>query len=202
MRTLPWGAAVALALLFAAPTFGAAQERVDTQVRSDPTGLHFGLWLNGSAINFDGDPDNDAGPGLGLALGWAPSPVVTIFLSADGANVTDESEGLDYTLAHGDLGVRLNLHSPDRGWAPYLEGAFTARRADVELLGETFTVEGTGFTLGGGVGFFVRPGLAIDLGLLWTAGTFDEVSSGGLAGNIDEDATSARFRVGMRWWAR
>ena len=48
---------------------------------------------------------------------------------------------------------------------------------------------------------FLRRSTALDLGLRWTAGSFTEAEYQGIRETIDMGATSARFDVGVNWWA-
>ena len=83
--------------------------------RSDPTGFHLAGFLNGSALQVDGEDVTESGPGAGLAVGYGFSRTVTLYLEAAGASVQMADLDDTYALAHVDLGIRLNLRGPRRG---------------------------------------------------------------------------------------
>ena len=191
--------AVALVLsLLVLPSIAAAQ---DAPVRSDPTGFHLAGFLNGSALQVDGEDVTESGPGAGLAVGYGLSRTVTLYLEAAGASVQMADLDDTYALAHVDLGIRLNLRGPQARTLPYVSLAYSGRAAAIDLYGDPFTITGTGPTLGGGVAIFLRRSTALDLGLRWTAGSFTEAEYQGIRETIDMGATSARFDVGVNWWA-
>jgi len=67
--------------------------------------------------------------------------------------------------------------------------------ADLEL-------GGTGVTFGGGLQYFLNPKVAIDLGLLWTRGKFDEAKLDGESVEVTEAnaLTGTRVLLGISFW--
>ena len=183
-----------LTLLWSAPG-------LEAQVASDPTGFHLGARLNGSAIQYENDNDTESGGGLGLALGYGFNRTVTLYAEGVGANVQTLDANDTYTLAHVDLGVRLNLGGEARSTLGFVSLGLSGWAAGMDLQGDVFSIAGAGVTLGGGVAFFLNPSASIDLGFKWTGGSFTEAEYQGLKETIDVSATSARFDIGFSWWA-
>lgn len=186
-------AAIAAALVLASSATAEAQ--------STTQGFHFGANLHGAAIQYENDGETEAGPGLGLALGYGVSRMVTLYLEGSGANV-ETYDGTDsYALAHADLGVRLNFGGYQRSVLGYLVGAVNGRAANIRIAGDPFEITGAGVTLGGGVLVFLHRSAAMDLGLRWTGGSFSQAGYRGRTESIDVSASSARVNIGLAWWA-
>ena len=78
----------------------------------------------------------------------------------------------------------------------YLEDA----NNDGQDLG-TVTFNGGTFSVGGGVAFFTSEKFALETVLKFTGGTFDEVDVGDATlRNLDIEASSFRFKIGISWW--
>lgn len=200
-RSLVLGAAVTLAAAVTLqPTGALAQEA--PPVMSDPTGFHLGGYLNGSGIEYEGNNDTESGGGIALALGWGINRTVTVYLRGSAAEV--EMTGLNdtYALAHFDFAARVHLRGPEAQVLPFVTAGGSVRAAEIDILGDPFSITGTGPTLGGGLAIFLRPALAIDIGLTWTGGAFTEAEYRGLKEEIDISATSVRFEAGVAWWRR
>jgi opacity protein-like surface antigen len=194
IRTLAFAAMLAGSLSTAAAAQSAAPE-----ARSKTSGLHLGLYLNGSAMRTDvsdGDDVTDSGGGLGLHAGYGITPNASVFMRVDAASMEDDR----YALAHADLGLRL---SPGRsGWAirPFVQGAVGARAAASE--NSDVVVRGRAFTGGAGLEYFVSRKLAIEGGLSVSFGKFSEFKDGGdwqEMGGGGIKATSRRFDLGISW---
>jgi opacity protein-like surface antigen len=182
------------------PTGAAAQQA--PPITSDPTGFHLAGYLNGSAIEYEGDNDTESGGGIGLALGWGINRTVTVYLRGSAAEVDMTGFNDTYALAHFDIAARVHLRGPEAQVLPFVTAGVSARAAEIDILGDPFSITGAGPTLGGGLAIFLSPSLAIDIGLTWTGGTFTEAEYRGLKEEIDISATSARFEAGVAWWAR
>ena len=174
---------------------------IHAQVSSDPTGFHLGARLNGSAIQYENDNETESGGGLGLAIGYGFNRTVTLYAEGAGATVDMIGANDTYTLAHFDLGLRLNLGGEARSTLGFVSLGLSGRAAVLDLQGDPFSIAGGGLTVGGGVAFFLNPSASIDLGFKWTGGSFTEAEYRGLTETIDVSATSARFDVGFSWWA-
>jgi opacity protein-like surface antigen len=187
-------------LLLAAPAN--AQE-------STTRGFTIGVHLSGASLQVESQDRNNAGGG-GLRLGYGVNRRITIFVQGDGARFDEQSTGAidgDWTMAHFDLGARLNFANSLRSWVPFLEGALGYRAVSVSnpIVEGTprneLRLEGAGLTFGGGLAFYFAESFALDLALLWTGGEFrtvrvDNVSVGG----FDFDANSSRLNLGVAWW--
>ncbi len=200
-RFLVLGAVVTLAAgVTFQPTGAAAQQ--GPPVMSDPTGFYLAGYLNGSAIEYEGANDTESGGGIALALGWGINRTVTVYLRGSAAEVHMTGFNNTYALAHFDIAARVHFRGPEAKVLPFVTAGFSARAAEIDILGNPFSIVGTGPTLGGGLAIFLNPSLAIDIGLTWTGGSFTEAEYGGLKEEIDVGATSARFEAGVAWWAR
>lgn len=200
MRNTHLAALLAAAALLTGPTLVAAQAP-PTPMKSNPTGFHVAGYVNGSGIVYEGDSDAESGPGAGLALGWGVSRTITLFARGSGANISMVDFSDTYTLAHFDLGARFNLRGPEARVLPYLTAAVSGRSAGLDIAGDLFTITGVGPSFGGGLAVFMSPSAALDLGVLWTAGSFTEAEYRGMKETVDLSATSARVSVGVSWWA-
>ncbi|MEJ2205880.1 MAG: outer membrane beta-barrel protein, partial [Gemmatimonadota bacterium] len=198
-RALIPGAVLALAAAILLAAGAAAQQ--GPPVTSDPTGFHLAGYLNGSAIEYEGDNETESGGGIALALGWGVNRRVTIYLRGSAAEVDMAGLNDTYALAHFDIAARVHFRGPEAQVLPFVMGGVSGRAAQIDLLGDPFSITGAGPTLGGGVAIFLNPSLAIDIGLSWTAGTFTQAEYRGLTEEIDISATSARFEAGVAWWA-
>lgn len=188
------------ALLLSGPASLAAQAAPLPQ-RSDPTGFHIAGRVAGAGIVFEDEDEAETGAGLALALGWGVNRTLTLFAEGAGASI-ELMDGSDtYTLAHFDLGVRLNFRGPEATALPYLTLAYSGRSAGLDVGGDLLTITGAGPTFGGGIAVFLSRSAALDLGLRWTAGAFTEAEYLGDTESIDVSATSARFDLGVSWWA-
>ena len=191
-----------LAVLLAAAALLPGLASLSAQgVRSDPTGFHAAGYLQGAGIMFEDDDEAESGGGVGLALGWGLNRTVTLYAEAAGAQVEMQDFDDTYTLAHVDLGARFHFRGPEAKALPYLTVGLTGRAAELELLGNPFTITGAGVSFGGGVLVFLSRKAALDLGVKWTAGSFKEAEYLGEKADIDMAATSARVSIGLAWWA-
>lgn len=176
---------------------------------STSRGLSLGAHLLGTSISVE-DSDAQSGGGLALRAGYGVNRIVTVFLQVDGSQIDLEDDaGVSgsWQLAHADLGARFHFASTLRRWVPYLDVSFGARTVSVSdaiIDGENegkVSFTGADFTAGGGISIFFKPTLAFDASLKWSTGTFDEVDVGSVTlRDLDIDAKSARFGVGLMWW--
>lgn len=222
IRSVATTAAVALGMLFSASNLSAQSTVVKTK------GLMIGGHLGGAAIKFGeikenkndpsiGSDDNESGGGGGLVVGWGINKWLMIYGGVDVASI--KIKGLedfdddtpfnvvpgDYTLVHGDLGVRFSFPGANRSLVPYANLAVSMRDASVEVLGEEFSLRGPGVTVGGGLQYFFNPKLALDANVQFTAGKFSEAEALGVKIDLDkysevENSNSARINVGIRFY--
>jgi hypothetical protein len=184
------------------PAVTAAQE-------STTRGFSLGVQLQGISLAVeDGDPAG--GGGLGLRVGYGLNRIVTAFLQVDGSQIDVEEGGSlrgEWGMAQAEIGARFHFANALRRWVPWLEVAAGTRAVQVdnaELDGNQFdrvSFNGGAVTLGGGLSAYLSETLALDISLKWSGGQFTEVDLGEVAvRQLDIEATSSRFGVGVVWW--
>ena len=189
-------------LALAAPVY--AQE-------STTRGFNVGLHISGQSIRFEDDEGegSNAGGG-GLVVGYGLNRTVQLFMQIDGGEFdvdTAQVEG-KWTMGHVDLGTRFHFANSLRRWVPYLEAALSYRAVSVEdgrvneqAQSETVTMSGGAITLGGGIMFYFNESWAADLQLAWSGGRFTDLKAGNVTfNNLEVDAQSGRFDLGVSWW--
>jgi hypothetical protein len=195
------------AVLLAALAAGMAAPPVLAQ-RSTTRGFTVGAHLQGASLTVE-DDDPSSGGGAGLRLGYGLNRNFTLYVEADGIrfDVENEEFGGEWTMGHADLGVRYNFANSLRRWIPFLEAALGGRAVRLEeatVEGEeagTLEFSGGSASVGGGVSFFASETLALETLVKFTGGTFEQVDVGDIAvNNLDIDASSFRFKVGIAWW--
>ena len=176
---------------------------------STTRGFNVGIHATGASLVVEDNDRSNAGGG-GLWIGYGFNNTVQLFAQADAAqfDVQDATVEGDWTLAHADLGVRFHFANSLRSYVPYLQAAVTARAVTVQngvlndvAQAEDISLIGGGITLGGGIVFHFNESLGLDLQLLWTGGKFTQLDVGSVTiGDLDIDARSARFNIGLSWW--
>ncbi len=176
---------------------------------STTRGWSFGAHVQGTSLTPEGGT-NSSGGGLGIRAGYAFNRIVTGFVHVDGSQIDITDGGSivgSWNLAHAELGARFHFANSLRRWVPYLETSVGARAVEVrdaEFAGESagnVTFNGGAFTVGTGLSTYFKPSLAFDVSLKWTGGKFTEIDLGDIVQrNIDIDAASFRFGLGLIWW--
>lgn len=175
---------------------------------STTRGFNVGVHLSLAALKGEDDDWNGAGGG-GLFVGYGFNRTVQLFLQIDGAqfDVDDSEVSGDWSMGHGDLGVRFHFANSLRSWVPYLQTSLTGWGVGVDdavVQGQPETdvgFVGGGITLGGGIMFYFNQTLAADLQLLWTGGQFNEIKVDNVTvSGLEIDAQSTRFSLGISWW--
>jgi hypothetical protein len=197
-------AGVAVATIVTLPASALAQG-------STTRGLSLGAQLMGTSLEVE-NGDRSAGGGFGLRVGYGFNRIVTAFVHIDGSSVEVEegqSVGGEWDLGHAELGARFHFANSLRRWVPYLEasiGSRSVRVDDAEVNGQPagdVTFSGAAVTFGGGVAVHFTRKLALDVSLRLTGGEFNKVDVGSVSVNdLDIDAASARFGLGLTWWPR
>lgn len=223
LQTAAMATVVALTMLLA-PGNAGAQSAGSSSGITKTKGLMFGLHLNGTTIATE-DEDNGvasakkqraSGGGLGAQVGWGFTRWLMVYAGADAAKVEiegvtgfdDDNEQPDYTLIHGDVGVRFSFPSAKHGFVPYLNAALTARvaGADLDDEDEKVSISSNGISVGGGLQYFFTPKWALDVGLQLSTGKFTEIEAGGIKLDLDElgidvkNTNSARVNIGMKFY--
>ena len=197
---LAGSALLASLFLFAGPLSGQ---------RSTTRGLHLGFHLEGASLKVeDGDPAG--GGGAGFRVGYGFNRIFTLYLEADGVAAeagNPEVFAGDWTLGHAEIGARFHFANSLRAWVPYLEVAVGSRAAKVTNVEagnqawEDVNITGGAFSLGGGLYAYLTETVALEVGLKFSSGQFTKIDLGPLSlENLDIDAQSTRFQVGIVWW--
>ena len=176
--------------------------------RSTTRGFTVAAHLQGASLSVD-DADADGGGGFGVRAGYGFNRRFTGYFEVDAIvfDVANPQYGGYWSMVHADLGLRYNFANSLRRWVPFLEGAFGVRAVNVDdanvngnSVGE-LNFSGGAFSLGTGVSFFPVEKLAIETLMKFTGGTFEQVELGNISvNNLDIDASSFRFKVGVAWW--
>ena len=186
---------------------GARDPRVNT------SGFFLGLGLGISSLESDDLTDGtESGGGLALALGYGFTPRFTLLLEAAAASL-DAEEGEEVALGHFDIGARYHFLMQRRRVVPFVEVAFTGRallQEDAIVVtdeGDSFEgdleISGGGFTVGGGVLYYLNPRWALTGTLKFTGGEFSEVKVGRVSvSGFELDASTTRLFLGANWYPR
>jgi hypothetical protein len=176
--------------------------------RSTTRGFTVAAHLQGASLSVD-DADPDGGGGFGVRAGYGFNRRFTGYFEVDAIvfDVANPEFGGYWSMVHADLGLRYNFANSLRWWVPFVEGAFGVRAVNVDdanVNGNSvgaLNFSGGAFSLGGGISLFVVEKLAIETLMKFTAGTFEQVEMGNVSvNNLDIDASSFRFKVGLAWW--
>ena len=177
--------------------------------RTNTSGLMLGLSFDASRIRSDDlNSTTESGPGVAALLGWGVTKNFAFILDASGARIS--SLDGDYDLAHVDIGGRWHFVNRS-GFVPFVEVGYAGRMATKQgaILsdgqGNSYTgdlsILGGGVSLGGGLEYFVTPGIALGGAFKWTSGQFTQVKFDNVTvDGLELDATSARFNMGFTWY--
>jgi hypothetical protein len=203
MRSTWFLRAVVLAALAVSVSVSSA-----TAQRSTTRGFTVAAHLQGASLSVD-DADPDGGGGFGVRAGYGINRRFTPYVEVDAIvfDVANPEFGGYWSMVHADLGVRYNFANSLRRWVPFLEGAFGVRAVQVDdanvdgnRVGE-LNFSGGAFSLGTGISFFAVEKVAVETLMKFTAGTFEQVDVGNISvNNLDIDASSFRFKIGIAWW--
>lgn len=207
-RSFRWSTLVPMATFVVLPVASHAQV-------STTRGLSIGVHAIGTSLTAEGN-DTRNGGGLSARLGYGFNRIVTGFVHIDGSEIeipeaSSDGTGITgaWSMGHAEIGARFHFANSLRRWVPYLETSAGARVVsvnDARVNGQTagkVDFKGGAFTLGGGLSAFFRPNLAFDASLKFTSGEFTEVDLGGVSlQNLEIEATSVRFGLGLIWWPK
>lgn len=168
-----------------------------------------GLAFDASSIRSDDlNSRTESGPGVAGMIGWGITKNIAIALDASGAQIS--SMDGNYNLGHADIGARWHFVNRT-AFVPFVDVGYAGRalmKRDVTLtdnLGNTstgtLTYMGAGLSYGGGLNYFITPGVAFGGAFKWTTGRFSEVRFENLTvQDLQLDASSARFNMGFTWF--
>jgi hypothetical protein len=197
---------------FATPASPApAARRVEARPhpRTTTSGLMLGLAFDAASIRSDDlNSSTESGPGAAALLGWGVTKNFAFILDVSGARIS--SLDGDYDLGHVDIGGRWHFVNRS-AFVPFAEVGYAGRAATKQgaILsdgqGNTYTgdlsILGGGVSLGGGLEYFVTPGIALGGAFKWTSGQFTRVRFDNVTvDGLQLDATSARFNMGFTWY--
>ena len=205
MKTTTVLAAAAGALLLCATAAPAMAQAVAPA--SSAKGFFVGAHLNGSSLtadDFNDDTENGGGAGIHLGYGFTSRlALVTDFTVA----ALDDGAGGEIGFGHFDLGLRYAWTSPVRRWVPSLELGISGRALaqDDALLDDgarhEVSLTGGGFTVGGGIQYYVSPKLALGAMVKFTGGEFDRFKVDNVSvDDLNIDASSTRVNLGLTWY--
>lgn len=204
MRNAARTLALAATLAGTVSTTAAAQFLAPGEARSNTSGFHLGVFLNGSAVKLEDSDVVESGGGGSLHLGYGPSQSVSLFVRANAADIQADDSDQSYILAHFDIGARYSLGTEAAALRPFVQGAFSGRAFSLDA-GSVGTVEarGPGFTAAAGLEYFFSPRVAVEAGFSYSFGEFNEgrLDGGEWVDFRDEafSATSSRFDLGVSW---
>ena len=188
---------LAAAILIVAPSPSQAQE-------SNTKGFMGNLHYSRTTLKTDEDGDEtDQGNGFGGRLGWGFSPKFTVYVGLEAAKLILEEPGADgdYGLGHLDLGLTYNFANSNRALVPYIEVAVGTRAIAFSTIGGDFTQAGSSFTLGGGINYFFSRSTALQVGLNFTGGKFENAElDGDEIPDTDVSGSSGRLMVGFTFY--
>jgi hypothetical protein len=197
-------AVTTLGLVLALSPVGAAGQQ------STSRGLSIGLHALGTALKVEGGDENNGG-GIGLRVGYGFNRRLTGFIAIDGSTVdipqSNSFVAGEWSMAHAEIGARFHFANSLRRWVPYLETSIGGRSVSIEnarvnnAAAGKVSFNGPAVSVGTGLSVFVSRTLALDSNLRWTGGTFTEIDQGTIAlQNLDIEAASFRFGIGVVWW--
>lgn len=170
-------------------------------VKSTAEGFFIGGDLAGVALSANGSTDSGAGGGLQLGYGFSPQWALYMDLNAASIHPGDGSG--NYTLAHADIGARLHFNAGPHPVVPFVQFALAGRDARQNVGIYTAEAKGGGVTFGGGFNAHFSPSAAFQLGIMWTVGSFGQLSVNGIqVSNATIGSTSARIELGLVWFTR
>jgi hypothetical protein len=185
--------AAALGVAFASLSTVAQAQNVLTQ------GLSLGLDVSYANVTLDGEglDESESGLGFGVRAGYGVSRMWQPYLNF--SRNTFEVEDTDASLQSIDLGTRVNFPLAGKSWVPFADVSYNIRSATIEDAGGDLELEGSSFSLGGGVQWFMNSQWSLDGALQYQMGGFDEGEMGGLSGDVDIDANTLRLNFGFSW---
>lgn len=151
------------------------------------------------------------GGGGGVQVGYGLTPRLMAYVGLDVAKQGSRMIGLDghIGLSHLEIGARLSFPIRDPRIRPYAMASVARRGLGTtiveQLTGESVTLRfsGTSVGAGGGVQYFVSPGLALDGAVSVHVGKFGNLRIDGDRLAVEPaSTTTTRLMAGMSWYPR
>lgn len=163
-------------------------------------GLVLGAHTSSTAMVMTEDRSASYGNGLGVVVGWGVSERIAVHAVTQGAWMFPDNRD-SYPLGHSDVELRYTFGSVTSRWAPSLAVGGSGRIARFELEdGGREERTSVGITAGGGVGYYVSPAVALEVGARYTFGNFNSGSCPVTGGGDKQCATTARVNFGVSWF--
>ncbi len=163
-------------------------------------GLALGLDASYANVTLDGEgiDESEGGFGFGLRAGYGINRMWQPYLNW--GRTSFEVQDVDATLQSIDIGTRVNFPLAGKSWVPFADVAYNIRSAKIEDDGGDLELDGSTFSLGGGVQWFMNSQWSLDGGLQYQIGKFDEGEEGGESfDDLDIDANTLRLNFGFTW---
>lgn len=172
-------------------------------------GVSFRVHLNGTSWYVDDArflDDQNRGGGLGFGVSWGVSELITLVFNLDAAGMNPDL-GDNYTLSHGDLGVRFTFASDARKLRPFAQTSLTGFGMERDYWDpgqnsgpDKIQAFGGGLALGGGIMYFFNPKLALDVGIDVMFGEISEIKFRDVSIDRSIGSYSTRLNAGLAWY--
>ena len=185
--------AAAVGLAIAATSSVAQAQNILTQ------GLSLGLDVSYANVTLDGEgiDESEGGIGFGVRAGYGLNRMWQPYVGF--TRNTFEVQGTDASVQSIDLGTRVNFPLAGKSWMPFADVSYNLRSATIEDVPSDLDLDGSSFSLGGGVQWSVNRQWSIDGGLQYQIGKFDEGEMDGTSADVDLDSNTMRLNVGFTW---
>jgi hypothetical protein len=188
--------AAAVGLAIVATSSVAQAQNVLTQ------GLSLGLDVSYANVTLKNDDlgwdESEGAMGVGLRAGYGLNRMWQPYVSI--SRHSFEVQDVDASLQSIDLGTKVNFPLAGKAWVPFADVSYNLRSATLEGDGGDAELDGSTFTLGGGVQWFMNSQWSLDGGLQYQIGKFDEGEEGGESfDDLDIDANTLRLNFGFTW---
>lgn len=170
-----------------------------------------GLDLLANGVNDDEDDDDlrieDGGGGAALQFGYRFTPSFLLRLYASGAKHDTDRTDIDVVFS-GATFEAVYVFRPDQAFRPYVFGGLGGFRAEAEEGDYTYSTEGPGMALGGGMFYWFSPHVSLHASLRMEAVNWDKATvsldtPGGLLEAeipVDDSGSAGKLTMGMAFW--
>lgn len=202
-------ALVVAMLLFATPVLAQDTDSDDEPVEeevSNTEGLMIGGSIGAQGITSANQDDSDGGGTFGIQVGYGFSRLFTLYAGLDIGGVEGENNFTQSALASDEYGAAVlqlggQFHfRTDEKLVPFFDVAFSGIGMGSDSSGEERLLSGGGISVGGGVKYFVSPVFALNGGLYFATGTWDELEVGDDTNDVGAGYDAGRLKVGVSWF--